>query len=514
MQLSVPRRALADSNSFPVEPDDVHSWLDGLRPLDSERDARAVYRGLKHSNRLQNDPERRRAVLERFTPMLGALHEQLSELTRAQPLPLTRDFARTGTLLEGLLREEAFACKILLGDYDKPDPDDARRAMRALARLADVITQSYQVLPRTLIADAETLYLFSESNGLLEPGCASDDASIADHFHYLLLLSLSDPRQIRARQLPLALDFLREAASDIALHTIATSTDRDTLGVVLGEGATATGTASLIVDDPGRLRVFGVTGLLERISRQIARTPVVRSNTFGIESLERQTLGRLHAALARDRPRRSARTILCQERPLLFGHKEIATRMWFESTTDPVTEANVCLDGDEDDVWTLVNRCANGACVTSKGQRPGTVQVGELVALEAGPSEAMTSTADRSTTMLGTVRWLRADEQDAITLGIEFLSRGVISVSVARRDADASVTEPAMIIACKVKQAVVQTILLPPYLYDTGETLIATQIVPTLRGESGRAVPSERSRELTLKGCLQINGLYGHFLVG
>ena len=151
MQLTVPHRNVADTSSFPVNPDGVAAWLRDLRPLETESDAREVYRGLKHSNRLHNDVDQRRAILSCFIPVLRELHVHLSELSHAQPLPLTREFSRNARLQDALLREEAFAFKILLSDSSAPLADDARRAMQALARQAESVAHAYRRIPDALI---------------------------------------------------------------------------------------------------------------------------------------------------------------------------------------------------------------------------------------------------------------------------------------------------------------------------------------------------------------------------
>ena len=135
MQLTVPQRTRAEDGSFPINPEGVSQWLKSLNPLVSNSDAKEIYRGLKHSNRLQNDADQRRAVLSCFIPVLRELQAHLAELTQAQPLPLTREFARSARLADALYREEAFAFKILLTQSPEPLADDAGRAMQALANL-------------------------------------------------------------------------------------------------------------------------------------------------------------------------------------------------------------------------------------------------------------------------------------------------------------------------------------------------------------------------------------------
>ena len=129
MQLSIPERTVADTGSFPVNPDEVAQWLSTLKPLESDTGARELYRGLKHSNRLHSDPAQRRLVISCLVPVLRDIHQQLCEVSNAQPLPLTRDFSRAASLRIALLREEVVAFKILLCDSDQPEADDARSCL-------------------------------------------------------------------------------------------------------------------------------------------------------------------------------------------------------------------------------------------------------------------------------------------------------------------------------------------------------------------------------------------------
>lgn len=161
MQLTVPQRTDADAESFPVNPDGVNRWLGKLDPLGSSSDAMEVYRGLRHSNRLNNDLNRRRAVIACFIPTLRELNTSLLEISQAQPLPLTTEFQRSAQLLDGLLREEAFAYKILLADSPQPRGEDVRQAMQALAKQAESRIHQFKAIPESLLRDAHQLYGFS-----------------------------------------------------------------------------------------------------------------------------------------------------------------------------------------------------------------------------------------------------------------------------------------------------------------------------------------------------------------
>jgi len=174
MHLTIPQRSVADTQSFPVDPEGVSRWLAQLQPVGTLADAREVYRGLKHSNRLHNDIDRRRAVLACFIPVLRELHAMLMETCRAQPLPLARDFQRAGQLVDGLLREEVFAFKILLADSERPMADDVRRAMHALARQTEAAVHGYRHIPEALLRDAHQLYELAEQHALIEANPSAD----------------------------------------------------------------------------------------------------------------------------------------------------------------------------------------------------------------------------------------------------------------------------------------------------------------------------------------------------
>jgi len=80
---------------------------------------------------------------------------------------------------------------------------------------------------------------------------------------------------------------------------------------------------------------------------------------------------------------------------------------------------------------------------------------------------------------------------------LEYLAKGVMPVGISRTYSDDIIAEDALIIACKVKDKVLQTMLLPAYLYQNGDRLTAS-----LNG---------KSRNLVLDQSLQSNGLFSHF---
>ena len=510
MQLTVPHRMVADTGSFPVNPDGVAEWLQDLKPLESETDAREVCRGLKHSNRLHNDVDRRRAVLSCFIPVLRQLHQHLSELSHAQPLPLSREFARNARLRDALLREEAFAFKILLSDNGNPLADDARRAMQALARQAESIAHAYRKIPDAIVQDAHQLFALAEEHKLFSARQGTELLSLQDHYRFILLISVADLSQQRARQLSLVLDFLKTCLSDIHIEknrdpTTLSNTD---YAINLKQGSRPEPALSVLNQTLTDVRWFSIAPALYRIDKYSARIRASSAGVLGSDTLERQSLARLHVALSRARHRRTARKIAHKVRRVVFGHKEICAHLLYRPKQTPIDEASG---------WVVTNVSAQGMRLENTLCRAALVQVGELVSVTE-PDLPLRSEAARESSkinaLLGVVRWVRAFDDKGIYMGVEFLARSILPVSVIRVDLepepdrvlqpagqaeqhDIGVGENALIIACKVRRTVLQTMILPSYLFQSGDRLTARQ--------------GGKSRSVQLRKCLQANGLFSQF---
>jgi len=504
MQLTVPHRTVADTGSFPVNPEGVAHWLAELNPLGSEADARKVYSGLKHSNRLHNDVDQRRSVISCFIPVLRDLHRQLNELSDAQPLPLTREFSRHARLRDSLLREEAFAFKILLSDSKKPLADDARRAMQALARQAEAVVHGFRVFPDALIEDAHQLYALAEEHKLLSSQQGSELLSLQDHYRFVLLLSVADLSQQRPRQLPLVLEFLRGAVADIHIERqrpprTAGNTD---FAIDLRQGSRPEPSASVLSANQDDVRWFSIAPVLYRINQISGNIAIASDASPGKDTLERQSLARLHVAMARSRHRRLARQITKQPKRVVLGHKEICAYLLHRPTEIPA---------DHESNWVVTNETLHGVQLHSPACRAGLVQVGELISVTANDKALLspqTSQSNKIEALMGVIRWVRATSGEGITIGVEFLARTVLPVHVTRdtqleEEAKAwqhsmgEVSENAVIIACKFQNTVLQTMLLPPYLYQEGDKFIAAQ--------------SGRTRKVQLHKCLQSNGLFSQY---
>jgi len=514
MQLTVPQRTQADSGSFPVTPAGVAQWLKNLNPMESRTDAREVYRGLKHSNRLQNSVDQRRGVLSCFIPVLRELQTHLTDMSLAQPLPLSPEFAKNAKLADALHREEAFAFKILLSESQAPLADDAGRAMQALAKQAESIVHGYRPIPDRLIRDAHQLYLMAEEHGLLSNSLGADLLSLQDHYRFILLLCVADLKQQRVRQLPLLVDFLKSCLKDIHIEK-----DRDIGSLVsydyavnVVQGSQPEPALSLLSENQSDNRWFSVAPVLYRIDTYSANLPITATANLGVDSLERQSLVRLHGALSRYRQRRSARKITFDARRVVFGHKEVCAHLLYQ------LEDRTSYDASH---WRVVNSSSQGFCIRSEQCRAALVQVGELISVTDPDVPLRTPDTPKSSKLdasICVVRWVQALGNEGIIMGVEVMAKSVLPVRILRNeqnpaatdthsatgtpaerysDINVGVGENALIIACKKQNSIIQTLLTPPFLYRTVDSLTASQ--------------GGRSRTIELENCLQNNGLFSQF---
>jgi len=364
---------------------------------------------------------------------------------------------------------------------------------------------AYRSFPNALIKDAHQLYALAEEHKLLTGRHGTELLSLEDHYRFILLLFVSDLQQLRARQLPIVIDFLREAARDIVIQSNRPERplNQTDFAVNLIRGGCPVPAMSLLKADAKEVRWFTIAPVLKRIQQTASRIKPSATGLLGSDTLERPTLARLQLALARTRNRRSARAISHTPKRVVFGHKEICAYLLYNPTEIPTEQASG---------WVLKNSSSQGACLHNDACRAGLVQVGELVSV-TDPDKALreknSSESSKLIARLGIVRWVHTSDKQGIILGVEFLANSVLPVRVVRENStpgtqgydehmgDIGIGENALIVACRVQGKVLQTILLPSFLFQTTDKLLATQ--------------GGKSRRIQLRNCLQSNGLFSQF---
>lgn len=513
MQLPVPELKPADSGSFPQEPDAVARWLADLAPAANDDDARELLRGLTHSNRLHNDPVQRRACLQQFLGPLQAVYDRLSASTRAQPLPLVRDFKRDATLADALLREESTAYRLLLAADETPQPEDACRAMRALLRRAELAVQGYRSIANEVWRDAHTLYQFVRAVGLDKSSEPASDATASQHYRLLLVLGIIDGHRYRARQLPLLIDWLRDRAHMVAVSASGLAREdyqRDSgrWVVDLARGTAPAPAGSVLITDTTQAHIVDVTPLRRETLRRIRAMRMTQASLLGEDTLEQHTLAQLAQRLetqASKRPmRQQARRRDAQAVDCVFSHKPIASRLLHESAlhgdaagTEPVLTAKSKAVA----AWHIIDRSVAGCQIWHPAAAAGSVQVGELVCLRALRVRQPDSTSDatRRDVQLGMVRYLRVQADGSLCAGISILAHAVMPVVITRSSEREAAPENGLIIAGRSEHQRIQTILVPPFLFHAGEELLLAH--------------GERAMQVELGKCLHLNGLFSQYQI-
>jgi len=495
MLLALPPQTAPNDSSFPRNRDAVRTWLGNLNPTQRADDATEILRGLRHSNRLTNDTEARRSVLDEFRPVLNPLIESLSQSISPQPQPMAASFQQASELLNELLREEANALKILLSHSAKPELNDANEAMRALYRMATAAVQQYRDVPKHCIRDANHIYALVESEGLLSIGKNTRDTrdtreqtitSLQNSYAGVLTLTTLNLKQIRAKQLDLTLNFLADQFDKVRLSSDApTGVWGKTQCLINLQSSDAPVVASSYIGDISRskLRWVDFSALMQAIETRLAKTRTTFSVTLGADTLERQTLSRLSFEFDGNRTRKAARCISYNSAHLSFGHQQISNQLLRDVHEEKYLDDDVFIAQ-----WTRINHSPNGAAFLSLAPEIGTVQVGELVALR-----------EEGTSTLGIIRWVQVKEDGATHFGMEYLSNEVVPVEITRDNAEEGVTDEALIIACRINGKVLQTILLSGYRFNTGDRLTASQ--------------ANKKKHLKLGQCLQSNGMLSHFVI-
>ena len=418
MTLSIPSRKAPAQNSFPTAPSAVAEWLDGLQPLTSTSSIRTLYRGLKHSNRLENNNSKRVQILAILEPAVDTVLDSLVDQYLEQPLPLPRKPANAHQLASDLLQEMGFAWKIVVNDtYASLLSGQAAlrnialfNALRVLAKLILHHSLIYSDVPEGLMQDANTLYKLAEETGLedqilnLESFEDHGGWSVKHAYAHVQLLSMANLECQRTRNIPLINNFLEQAAEQIEL--IKPAKQLDSLGtnyaIHLEQDVKPSKWHYLLPGLRRPIRVFDTVDLQDRIARAQKSAPVSLPREQEGSRLNRHAFNTLSEMLSRQRERREQRRIAGRPVKAETGLKDICVQL----TTAAKTAAELPQH------WNVINQSEHGMCLRWQQGSPSALQVGELIFVH-----------DRATNdnKLGVVHWIKHDGKNKLCCGIESL---------------------------------------------------------------------------------------------
>ncbi len=200
-------------------------WLTNLPLMDVVKTVRLVQGALDSLNEQKLEPVKRYGLLEVFRDTVERLYVTVDPLYIRQ-LSLTksqREHVTDG--VEQLLLAMAGGYKILVkATYEptarQPSADPFGLAInRAIEQLGYVLLDSYRyyrTVPESLFAELHQLYRCARYFGLLAVTAANEDAGqslgIADSYHAIMLLSLTDPFRLAEGEVGLLYDILKQHA--------------------------------------------------------------------------------------------------------------------------------------------------------------------------------------------------------------------------------------------------------------------------------------------------------------
>lgn len=216
-----------DYNDPTVERDArrLRVWLTNLPLLDVVKTLRLVNGALDSLNQQKLEPGTRYQLLEVFRYTTGRLYITVDPIYMRQ-LKLSksqRELAAVG--LEQLLLAMAGGYKILVKALYGPASQGLSADLfglainRAIEQLGYVLLdnyRSYRAVPELLFAELHQLYGYARYFGLLAVRSADEDTGhslgVAENYHAIMLLSLTDPFRLAEGEVGLLYDILKQHA--------------------------------------------------------------------------------------------------------------------------------------------------------------------------------------------------------------------------------------------------------------------------------------------------------------
>jgi len=348
--------------SFPRSPRRVKKWLTELQGSDIGELTRQFYHGLKHSNRLCNEPRLRIELLELMRPTGWLILDNLLARYASLSLPLPDKSRRIFDLHMAILQELAFGYKIALVDAAKGGDEVPARLLllateRAISNLSEIMlrcAQLYQSLPKSIWSDLHQLYAGMEKLDL--QGKVLRDAgprgtaklSVGGAYKRVLVFTLCSPNHLRRGESVLLFNKLEKWVDEVELGSSAPDAQSRrhgaSFGVCLGTNAPPSRLGFVNAPDPAELRAIDLRRLLPLVDAELTRAPQQESPILDDEHLQRSTLLCIKASLSLASERKSGRAVRNNKALVETGLKDIHARLCHErkpaapSGKDPALE--------------------------------------------------------------------------------------------------------------------------------------------------------------------------------
>jgi hypothetical protein len=228
--LSTPEQHHYNDPTVERDVERLRDWLTNLPLMDVVKTVRFVQGALDSLNQQQLEPEIRYPLLEVFRQTTERLYVTVDPLyIRQLNLSKSQRENVTGSI-EQLLLAMAGGYKIIVKALYEPavqqlPPDLFGLAInRAIDQLGYALLDNYRYyrcVPEALFAELHQLYRYARYFGLLAVTAADEDAGqslgIADSYHAILLLSLTDPFRLAEGEVGLLYGILKQHAGQCSI---------------------------------------------------------------------------------------------------------------------------------------------------------------------------------------------------------------------------------------------------------------------------------------------------------
>ena len=509
MSLQIPTRKSPKQSSFPTSPAGVETWVTSLDISDNGGWIQSLYRGLKHSNRLEINNRTRVEILKVLEPHIDDALDQLAGIYFQQPLPLSRKISNAHQLGSSLLHELGFAWKIVVQDtyssllqgHNSVRAQAILRALRVLAKSILHHSLVYSSVPEGLIADANTLYRMAEKSDLHKQALVMDDEDewlIEQAYLHLQLLSLIDLHTQRRSQIPLISNYLESLTEQIKLskakksHPLSKKQSQtpNMYAIHLDQDSPPLDWRQCAPIQTKSHRVMDMTECLAQIETDIKTAPEAIERELETTVLYKSSLRRIQDQLLNSSSRENQRLICNQPVAGHTGLKDIHTLLQRISSKQASNAERIhVLQQSDSESWRIVNKTSTGICLEWDSSRSSDLQIGELIALITtdAPEYEIESTDDNGSSMptvqIGNVRWVNYRSNNRLVCGIQLLSDEVTAVLVETTSVETEGTRQECLLCISEAEAPVtdhptsqmrlpeRTLLTPPHAFDQSSTL-------------------------------------------
>lgn len=338
MNLKIPQKHEPSADSFPVTSSGVKAWLASIEYDGIGGKSKNLYKGLKHSNRLENKPALRVELMELFRPEVCLVINDLERRYLSLSLPLPQKTQQIFDLIIAFLHEMAFGYKIAIEDSVKMKAPLSKKlgalaAQRAISYLSEIMqrcAQLYYIAPNGLWRDIHQLYAYAEkAMQHLRPvkdkqlkSCS--EMSVSGAYKRALLFNLARANSLRRGEASQVFNFLETNVAYVKLSKGSESTlEQNLFAVNLASDSPPSRQRFLSPSSSPQIRVLDGELILQKIREELENRPLFDPPILASEKLARTTLERLEVNWGMSFKRKYARGMRNVSLAVELGIKDI-----------------------------------------------------------------------------------------------------------------------------------------------------------------------------------------------